>query len=91
MIAHHGVEDWLGRVESGMRATIRRLILKHVEDDLDLPTSELPLQASTLFMSFLGIVEDVWRYLLNLPFLFVYLFICYIILRLFYYLSLGKN
>ncbi|XP_047493549.1 dynein heavy chain, cytoplasmic-like [Penaeus chinensis] len=44
VIAHHGVEDWLGRVESGMRATIRRLILKHVEDDLDLPTSELPLQ-----------------------------------------------
>ncbi|XP_042865646.1 uncharacterized protein LOC122249110 [Penaeus japonicus] len=44
VIAHHGVEDWLGRVESGMRATLRRLILKHVEDDLDLPTSELPLQ-----------------------------------------------
>lgn len=51
VIAHHGVEDWLGRVESGMRATLRRLILKHVEDDLDLPTSELPLQASTLFLS----------------------------------------
>lgn len=29
--ARHRVEDWLGRVECSMRATVRRLVIKHVD------------------------------------------------------------
>nr|XP_045596380.1 dynein axonemal heavy chain 6-like [Procambarus clarkii] len=50
VVAHHGVEDWLGRVESGMRAALKRLILKHVQEDhLDLLQRShlLPLQVLT--------------------------------------------
>ena len=48
VLAHHGVEDWLGRVESAMRASLKRLILKHVrQDSLDFDSSQLPLQVST--------------------------------------------
>ncbi|KAK8381897.1 hypothetical protein O3P69_015122 [Scylla paramamosain] len=45
VLAHHGVEDWLGRVESAMRASLKRLVLKHVhQDSVGLDCSLLPLQ-----------------------------------------------
>lgn len=48
VVAHHGVEDWLGRVESAMRASLKRLILKHVhQNDLNLDQPQLPLQVSS--------------------------------------------
>ncbi|KAK3880038.1 hypothetical protein Pcinc_015425 [Petrolisthes cinctipes] len=45
VLAHHGVEDWLGRVESYMRASLRRLILgRHLNTPLNLFSSILPYQ-----------------------------------------------
>ncbi|KAK3891143.1 hypothetical protein Pcinc_004934 [Petrolisthes cinctipes] len=45
VLAHHGVEDWLGRVESYMRASLRRLILgRHFNTPLNLFSSILPYQ-----------------------------------------------
>ncbi|KAK3885101.1 hypothetical protein Pcinc_010652 [Petrolisthes cinctipes] len=45
VLAHHGVEDWLGRVESCMRASLRRLILgRHLNTPLNLYSSILPYQ-----------------------------------------------
>ncbi|XP_066941288.1 dynein axonemal heavy chain 6-like [Macrobrachium rosenbergii] len=44
VVAHHGVEDWIGRVESGMRATLKRLIIKHAKEHLPMDNLHIPLQ-----------------------------------------------
>lgn len=60
VVAHHGVEDWLGRVESAMRASLKRLVLKHArQDNLDLDQPQLPLQVSNMAWrdeAFVGVV-----------------------------------
>ncbi|KAB7494303.1 Dynein heavy chain 6, axonemal [Armadillidium nasatum] len=44
VLAHHGIEDWLSRMESGMKATIKRLILQECQkEDLKMD-NEVPVQ-----------------------------------------------